>query len=49
MLSLAICVHSLARCGFNGTLPLGVFFLAGIFETFVYLVFALALMTHGVC
>ena len=48
MISLAICVRSLARCGFNGILPLSIFFLAGIFETFIYLVFALAFMFHGV-
>ena len=48
MLSLAIYVRSLARCGFNGKLPLGIFVLAGFSETFICLMFALAFMFHEV-
>ena len=47
MISLAVCMHSLAKYNGSSTLPLGIFFVGGFFETFIWSMFALAIMSHG--
>lgn len=48
MLSLAICIRALAKSKLAWDMPIGMFILAGLVESFVYVIFAIAIMMHAI-